>query len=437
MISVTNAFKTAVKSDTKTVYATLTDGVDPITESDDLANLKIYTNGDFARTAIRQAECTFYGTHDYLDKEVNLRIGVELADTSIEYIDFGDFTVKESKDNNDVESTTIKMYDPMYDALQSYDLGGITFPVTLLSYLQSICTRLGWTLGTTSFFNDDLEVEADYFRFKDKTFRDALNRICEATGTVMYFDGDNELILKDIDGAYLETLDVDLSREMKIESQFGAVNSLVLSKQPENDNVWEGGYFYDNLLLESGDKILQENGTSFIGLEELQTIDDIMQVVFINNPILEQDREGYVSDLKTELEDLDMYPFEVKTIGLGYFELGDIVRLEDRSSNTYDTIIYNIEIEVGEVGFKEKIYSQLPSTSAIAIQEESGAIKETVRRTEIVGGAIRDNTISSAKISSLDASKITTGTLAVGESIIISDEFGMDRILIGYQEDGF
>lgn len=437
MKAVTNAFKTAVKADSKKVYATVTDGLDPITENDDLQSLKIFANGDFARTAIKELKCTYFDSHGYLDSDVNVKIGAELADESIEYIDYGDFKIVEVNESKDKETTTIKGYDKMYESLQNYDLGGITFPVTLLSYLQSICTELGWTLGTTSFFNDDLEVEADYFRFKDKTYRDALNRICEVAGTMMYFDSSNELILKELGNSSLETLTTSELREMKIESQFGAVNSLVLSKQPENDNVWEGGYYYNNLLLESGDKILQEDGISFLGLEERQTIDNIMQIIFINNPILEQDREGYISDLKTEITDLDMYPFEAKTIGLGYFDLGDLITVQDRNSNSYDTFVFNMEIEVGTVGFKEKLYSQLPVTSAIALQEKSGAVKSIVRQTEIVGSAIRDNSIPSAKVSSLDASKITTGKLAVGESIIISDEFGTDRILIGYQEDGF
>ena len=51
---------------------------------------------------------------------------------------------------------------------------------------------------------------------------------------------------------------------------------------------------------------------------------------------------------------------------------------------------------------------------------------------------IADASITNAKIDSLSADKITTGTLAVETTIYIKNDSGTsNQCLIGYQEDGF
>jgi hypothetical protein len=159
----------------------------------------------------------------------------------------------------------------------------------------------------------------------------------------------------------------------------------------------------------------------------------LQQYVFDNNQLATQE---VVDNLFNHLENFVYYPFEVDTIGLGWFEMGDRITITDVNSVSYLSNIFNIEIDLTQGGYKEKLNTPIWESSNTARNQNTQTVSRTVKNVAISGEALQDNTVDAVKIRSLTADKITTGTLAVDTTIIINDGT-TDRILIGYQEDGF
>lgn len=157
-----------------------------------------------------------------------------------EYINYGTFKVVEQETNKGTEGIKVTMFDLMYDANQLWNLEAIydiVYPCTLLELVQALCDKLGWVLGTTSFPNDDLIIDRDLFTASQLTFRQVLDQIAEATGSIIYFNVDDELTLKQVSASSEESLDKNNLKALKVEPVYGPVTSVVLSRQPQNDDI--------------------------------------------------------------------------------------------------------------------------------------------------------------------------------------------------------
>lgn len=440
MISVSSEFKTAMKGNARTISAYIDDGdAIRLTDADDLKGWSIKANGEMFQTVLRQAEAKFWGGHDLRDKNVNIGLGlvtgydeIEEEDT-VEYIDYGTFKVVEQEENKDTQQSTIKMYDKMYEALRLYELYDVEYPITVKELVQEICNALGWTLGTATFLNDDLVVGADLFAFQGFTYRDVLEQVAEITGTIIYFNTEDELVLTPMGSTVVETLSQSELRKLNTEAQWGAVNSIALARTPvEQDFVWRGGYTSPPILCEDGDELLMEDGEELL-LEILVEIDGLYQIRFENNLFVDGDREGYIDSISDEFTGFSLVPYEANTIFLGYLEIGDKIKVQDRNAVEYETYVTNVEISVGE-GVKEVITATIPPKSRSNFKRVAGVITGTVLKTEVGERNIRDESITSAKVRELSVDKLTTGTLKVGTEIIVPDEFGRALIYMANVE---
>lgn len=363
MISVSEDFKTAVKAVTKEIKAFISDG-DPIYGSDDLQSLRITAQTSILKTLMRSAEAVYLGSHSYLDTDVKLGIGVVLGDTSTEYIDYGTFKVVSQEEDKATEGTKIKMYDKMYEALITFDLDpvyDIIYPCSLLEFLQAICTRLGWVLATDEFTNDDLEIGEDLFLNQNVSFRFVLDQIAEATGCIIYFDVNDELTLKEIDfDDPLETLDGGVTgvlNSLKVESKFGEINSVVLSRMPQEDNI-----------AEQDDDSIAANG--------------LTEVKIVNNDIVDDDRETHITPIFEALFGLEYYPFTAITNGLLYFQVGDRITVQDQSENDYETILLGIDINLS-AGVVETFKTDIPIQTTTPY-DYAGIIGQRIANAEII-----------------------------------------------------
>lgn len=440
MINVSNDFKNTVKGNARTIVAYIDDGDSiRITDGDDLKNWSIKVNGNMFQTVLRQAEAKFWGGHDLRDKTVNIGLGVIIGydeveeEDIIEYIDYGTFRVVEQEENKDTQQSTVKMYDKMYESLRLYELYDVEYPMTLKEYVEAICGALGWTLGTSSFLNDDLVVSADLFAFQGFTYRDVLEQIAEITGTMIYFNTEDELVLVEMGESVVETLSQTVLRKLNTEAQWGGVNSVAFARTPvEQDFVWRGGYVSPPILLEDGDELLMEDGEELL-LEILVEIEGLFQIRFENNLLVDSDREAYIDSISDEFTGFSLVPFDATTIFLGYLELGDKVKVQDRNAVEYESYITSVELQVGE-GFKEVVSASIPTKSRSNFKRVAGVITGTVLKTEVGERNIRDGSVTSAKIREMSVDKLTTGTLKVGTEIIVPDDLGRALIYIANVE---
>lgn len=387
MITVSSDFKTQQKAETKTIRAYLTDNAeypDQITESDDLKSIKITAKSGLLRSVMRQAEAVYLGSHDYLDEYVNLGMGVDIptyeddltkpiydesdppeiigyyqkvASVTPEYIDYGSFQVVESTTDIVTGNVTLKMFDKMYEANQPYSLSP-SYPITLLQLLQAICTELSWTLATTSFPNDDLEITEELFSELKLTYRQVLDQIAEASGSMVYFDVNDELTLSQIEtSGVVETLTTSEELNLRLQPEYTDINSLVASRMPQEDNV----------LVKDDDSI------ALNGLQELK---------LINNYIIDPDRETYLVPIFAELLGLNFAPFKVETIGLGYLQLGDRIEVTDTNSVEYETIVLEWELRL-DGGIRETFSADVPDKSNTNYSY-AGIVGERIKNTELI-----------------------------------------------------
>lgn len=454
MISVTDSFKSAVRSDSKQVRAYVTDGVNPVTGDDDLKSFKMSADGGLCRTTMRQLNFSHWSDTDFLDSEVNAGWGVASAETTslgavtlsianpcivtleghglltgdkinitttgalptglsagdyyvisiydgddldvdtfslattyanaiagtkiatsgsqsgvhsistytgefsstYEDIDYGTFKVIEVEVDMASGLKKCKAFDKMYDSLQIYSLS-LEYPKTVLELLQAICTELGWTLATTDFLNYDLSLDAEKFTREQTTYRQVLDQIAQLSGTIMYFNVDDELVLKPFPATVEENITPNDMKTLKFESKWGGLNSLTLARTPQEDNI------------NQQDAVdIAANGLWEFRIE--------------NNQILDGDRETYIGDIYTALEGIEYYPFESKTIGLGFLEVGDYLEVTDLDDVDKNVFLTSVEIEIGS-GIIETIKSEMPVQSPTNYQY-AGIIGQTIKNTEII-----------------------------------------------------
>lgn len=240
MISVSNNFKTAAKNVQKTWKGYITNGTTRLNEGDSLMSLRIQSSGLICKSIMRQLNATYYGNADYLGQYIHAGIGIIKADTTTEYIDYGSFKVITVVP--DIGNTTIAItgYDRMYEANQLWGLDpiyDITYPTTLLNLIRAICTKLGWTLATTTFPNSSLAVATDLFTGLGLSYRFILDQCAEASGSIIYFDVNDQLTFRQISNTILDTVTPDELNSLKVSATYGPITSLVLSREPQEDNI--------------------------------------------------------------------------------------------------------------------------------------------------------------------------------------------------------
>jgi hypothetical protein len=276
----------------------------------------------------------------------------------------------------------------------------------------------------------------------------------------MYFNESDKLVLKSVGGSVVETITADDLRSIDMNKQWGAVNSIVFRNNPVESNwVWYGGYYHRPYLYENGYPTLLESGYK-LRTERFDVRNDLWQIRIDNNVFIGEDQETFMTDLVSALMDWSYTPFNSKTTGLGYFDIGDTITLTDYASNSYTTTVLQIELEVGIDGFVETLSAEELELGYQTEKKEVNVIEQQVQKTVITGenlvdetvgttkikdaaitnakikdaaittAKIEDAAITNAKIKDLTADKIKTGSLTVGTEIIIPDDAGRAVIYI-------
>jgi hypothetical protein len=272
--------------------------------------------------------------------------------STIEYVSYGSFKVVETAIDDGSTETSFKAYDKMYEALKVYALSlDFSAGLAILEVLQAICTELGWTLGAASFVNDTISFDSDPFTDQGLTYRDVLEDIAEASGTIAMFNEDDELILKARD-VVVDTLTGDDLMASKFEPEWAELNSVVLSRV-EVDNI------------------VEQDATSIAtyGLHEYKIVDNL---------VVDGDRATYITPLYNELLGLRYYPCEVDAFGTIYLEVGDLVSIQDPDDIDRDVLITRIVTK----GFNVYIEAKAPDLTSTDYKT-AGVIGKAIKNTEI------------------------------------------------------
>ena len=380
MISVSNDFKTAMTQPIKEIQAFINADEMSIRDEDDLISFKVSGDGGLCKSVMRKLDAKYLGEHNLLGKWVTAGFGVKLPSGAYEYINYGSFLVSEFTVTKDTGITEIVAYDKMINAMIPYEKLDVEYPIDLYTYTQKLCEACGLELGNASFpVNGDFQIKQELWENIDGiTYRDIFVQIAQATASTCIIGNDNKVYFKTINkgatsssaiigqiklgqdklGGATETLTYDNMFKLKLEDKYGAINSVVIGRDPI---VGEDVYLTD-------DDSVKENGITAFRI--------------VNNEIIDKDRENAITPIFNALNGVCYYPFETTTEGLGWYEIGDSFNIENDTGDVFNTTLFNFSVTI-DGSVKETLKTVADTKTQIQYQYAT-ALTKRVKNTEIL-----------------------------------------------------
>ncbi len=251
------------------------------------------------------------------------KLGVKaMGDTDYSYKTFGTHIVKAQKYDDETGSLELECYDLMLLSMIPYDitLDFSSGTVTVKGLLDAICSRLGWSIGYDTFTNSDVVIDGEKFD-SSYTFRDVLDQIAQVAAGIIAFKDDELCVLYPTSTG--EVIDASNLRSLKIGEMYGPVNSVVLARTPQEDNI----YAQDALSIET-------NGLTEVKIE--------------NNQIMDSHREDFIDAILERVNGLQFYLYELESFGIGYLDLCDKFTLETIDGTRHETIMLADEMQISQ-----------------------------------------------------------------------------------------
>ena len=316
-----------------------------------------------------------------IDTEINFQYGL-LVNGDYEYLDFGNFIVREIEKQEDTRSYSIVAYDKMFYAMQDYEPLDVTYPITNVNFFKALCDKLEYEYQDNIadlLANASKQITSDVFADIGFTYRDVLDDIAEANG-VNFIMNDGTIEVKATETSlengyvsgetlYLQETSLNVTNEIltlaetqsfvsdetlilgtgeviteeylkdvnvNFGKMFGPINSIVLSRST-NDNIYK-----------KDDSSIATNGLCEIKISDNQIMNG-------------NDRGDYLQGIFDNLSGLTFCLNDYKSTGICYLE-----PLEDYGIKIGDTlyscILMNDEINITQ-GLEENIYTDPPEQS--------------------------------------------------------------------------
>ena len=276
------------------------------------------------------------------------------GDADYSYIEYGTHIVKEKKVDEEQDTILLECYDLMLFSMVPYDLH-MEYPeepteatpaITVKDLLDAICARLGWAKRYTTFVNSDKVIDEEKYD-ASYTFRDILDEIAQVAGGMIAFVGDELDVIYPTDSG--ETIDSSNLKTLKMGEVYGPVNSVVLSRSPQEDNI----YRQDEASVEA-------NGRTEIRIE--------------NNQIMDSHREDFIDGIFNALVGLRYELYELESFGIGYLNLGDFFTIQTPDEENHTVLMLCDDLQITQ-GLSETSRLEAPE----ATQTDYTAASETDR----------------------------------------------------------
>ena len=294
----------------------------------------------------------------------SVKFGVKASgDEDYHYIDFGSYIVKESKIDEEQHTISLECYDRMLHSMMPYDLVlDYSVGITVKGYLDAICDRLGWEKGYSTFNNCDVLIDRENYGVND-TFRDVLDDIAEVAGGIIAFVGDELQIIYPTHSG--EVITEENLRSLKIGKSYGPINSVVLSRTPQEDNIYRQ----------------DTDSVSADGLTEIR---------IENNQIIDQNREAFMDGICDALFGLHFELYELESFGIGYINLGDLFTIQtaDGKNHTALMLCDDMQITQGVSETSTLAEPAVTSTDYSAASETDKMLNQTILRVDKQEGEI-------------------------------------------------
>ena len=262
-------------------------------------------------------------------------------------------------------------------------------------------------------------------------------------GNIAMIDENGEISLRNVKTPTntVETITYSDLKKLTVKSKYGSVNSLVLSRQPQEDNIFlrsQEPATYEITTVDATANTLEivTHGFTDGALIKLATTDtlpaplaidtsyyvytdteadtftlhttkadaiagtsaiditntgtgthsivqfDLTEVKIANNELIDKRRDEIAEDMLDYFEGTEFYPFKADTIGLGWYEVGDKLLVTDDEAITREVRVMGVKLTV-DGSIKETLWSEEPTTPETNYSYASG-IRNDLKNTEIV-----------------------------------------------------
>lgn len=365
MINVSDSFKAAAVAPVKRVSASIV--IDPfggspttITDADNLVSFTIESTGELFGSVATVATVKLLGSdYDLVGKTIGIIYSLAVGNDAYEQIHYGYFLVTEAPIKKGAETTTIKALGKMSEMQDADYETGITYPITIANLAATIGNRFGLTVADMSALpNYNYQIQEDlYENISAENYRNILSEIAGATATMAVVDDyTQQLYFRPHQTVVQGSLDYEKLKSLTVKAHYGPVNSVVLSRTPQEDNI-----------AITDEQSVEDNG--------------LTEVKLANNEIMDDDRTAFIGNLLNAVDGVEWTGFEATTVGLGWYECGDRVEFEDDEGNQVEGIITYRKITV-DGGVKEELKGTIPeeTTTNYAL---AGGVMKTIYNTEI------------------------------------------------------
>ena len=330
----TSSFKEQIKLIGKEIDSRITFG-DTVLGKDNLNAVTPSYQGAILKSVMKQLD---------IDSNVEIPLGTILTyefglkvNGEYEYINYGNYVVYSVEKQEDTNSYKITCYDKLLYSMLDYVKLPITYPISVSDYINAISTVLGLKFANKSgtFANYDKQIQADLYDGLGYTFRDVLDELAQVTASTICLNENDELEIRYINETG-DTIDEEFLKDVNVNfgEKYGKINSIVLSRSGETDNVY----------------LQDETSVAQNGLCELKIIDN--QIMNFNN------RDEFLPDILGKLNGLEFYINDFVSTGICYYDLCDRYSVKI-GNNTYSCVMFNDEILVTQ-GLEENVYTEKP-----------------------------------------------------------------------------
>ena len=335
----TNRFKEEIGSNGRQLDSIITyklNGVTQTLTSEQLNGVTPTFQGAILKSVMKQLDVDS-NIDIPIGTSINYKFGV-LVDGKFEYLNFGNYIVFSSEKQEDLESYKLICYDKLlFSMMDNQDLG-VTYPISVRDYLKALCNKLGLQFknANDNFVNYNRMIQKELYVGQEYTYRDILDELAQVTASTICLNENDELELRYISNNAIDTIDEEYLKDINVNfgEKYGKINSIVLSRSGESDNVY----------------LQDEESVQANGLCELKIVDN--QIMNWN------DRADYLPAILAELDGLEYYINDFVSTGIAYLDLCDRYNVKI-GDNTYSCIMLNDELEVTQ-GLVENIHTDMP-----------------------------------------------------------------------------
>jgi hypothetical protein len=289
---------------------------------------------------------------------VSTKFGVKASsDTDYSYVEFGTYIIKESKRDEESKTISLECYDLMLKSMIPYDLSlDYTQGVTVKDFLDAICDRLEWKKGYTTFHNCDVFIDEEKYDISD-TFRDVLDDIAEVAGGTIGFVDDALTVIYPTNSG--EVIDEESLKSLTIGKKYGPINSVVLSRAPQEDNIYR-----------KDPESIEQHGLTEIRIE--------------NNQIIDTHREDFMEGICNALFGLSFELYELESFGIGYLRFGDIFSIKTADGIEHKALMLCDDLQITQgVSETSKLEEpEITETDYSAASETDKTLRKTILRVD-------------------------------------------------------